>query len=390
MVAINNINLRIYMSLKSYFAEMNLLRKRGVFTVFVMLLTVSWLSGQISISSSSFPVDGDTIFYKTNNYPDKRVLTAIGKNAVWDYSDLRSPFISVVNFKKNTEVIGDVGGGTAVYEDGELRYLVNNNMKIVAASSDLISGKVKTYSEYLTLVPSSLKYKDQIFHNAVSEEIFEQNEIPTTLQKKLSKILLPLKITTNTITRGEVASSGTLILPWGAEEVLMAKMEITENLECTYMDEGSWKPLNEEQKGFLDLDYKKTKTEFHFYSKNSKLPLMIINWSPLGGPESIKYQVQEASSRDIKRGSDVKEIVAFPNPTFGNTKFEFLNYEAGTYTLEIYAVYGAKLWSETYELQENDIISENFSFLRKGTYLYCIKNKQGAKIVTKRLVIITP
>jgi len=380
----------MYMSIKSYFARMNLLRNRGIYSVFLVFMAVSWLSSQISISSSSFPESGDTIFYKTNNFPEKGILTAIGKEVVWDYSYLRSPFLSVVNFEKNNEVIEGVGGGVAMFEDGALRYIVNNDMKIVASSSDLIEGKVKTYTEYQTLIPESLKYRDEIFHNSVSEEIFIQKEIPSALQKKLSKILLPLKITTNTISRGEVAASGTLILPWGAEQVLMVKMEISENLECTYEEDGDWKPLTEEQKGFLDLEYKKTKTEFHFYSKDSKLPLMIINWSPNGGPESIKYQVKEISNRDIKRGSGVKEIVAFPNPTFGATKFEFLNYEEGTYTLEIYAVYGAKLWSESYDLKENDIISENFSFLRKGTYLYSIKDSRGAKITTKRLVIITP
>ena len=380
----------MYMSIKSYFARMNLLRNRGICSVFLVFMAVSWLSSQISISSSSFPEAGDTIFYKTNNFPEKGILTAIGKEVVWDYSYLRSPFLSVVNFEKNNEVIEGVGGGVAMFEDGALRYIVNNDMKIVASSSDLIEGKVKTYTEYQTLIPESLKYRDEIFHNSVSEEIFIQKEIPSALQKKLSKILLPLKITTNTISRGEVAASGTLILPWGAEQVLMVKMEISENLECTYEEDGDWKPLTEEQKGFLDLEYKKTKTEFHFYSKDSKLPLMIINWSPNGGPESIKYQVKEISNRDIKRGSGVKEIVAFPNPTFGATKFEFLNYEEGTYTLEIYAVYGAKLWSESYDLKENDIISENFSFLRKGTYLYSIKDSRGAKITTKRLVIITP
>jgi len=369
---------------------MNLLWIRGVFSLFIVLIAISSSSSQISISKNSFPQAGDTIYYKTNNYPEKGILTAIGKDVVWDYSYLSSPFLSTVHFKKNNEVIGGVGGGTAMYEDGQLQYIVNNNMKIVAASSDLIDGKVKTYSEYQTLIPESLKYRDEIFHNSVSEEVFLQKEIPSALQEKLSKILLPLKITTNTITRGEVAASGTLILPWGAEPVLMAKIEISENLECTYEDEGKWIPLTEEQKGFLDLDYNKSRTEFHFYSKESKLPLMIINWSPKGGPESIKYQVKEVSNSDVKRGSGVKEIVAFPNPTFGETKFEFLNYEAGTYALEIYAVYGAKLWSETYELQANDIISENFSFLRKGTYLYCIKDSRGAKIVTKRLVIMTP
>ncbi len=378
------------MSIKSYFAIMNLMRNRGVFTAFLLMIAVSWMSGQITIASSSFPSAGDTIYYKTNNFPDKRILAAVGKQVVWDYSDLRSPFLSVVNFEKNNEVIAGVGGGTAMFEDGELQYIVNNNMKIVAASSDLIDSKVKTYTEYETLVPSSLKYGDEIFHTSVSEEIFNQKEIPSLLQDKLNKILLPLKITTKTITRGEVVASGTLLLPGITEEVLLTKMDVTENLECTYLDDEKWVPLSEEQKGFLDLDYIRSKTEFQFYSREGKLPLMIMEWKPAGGPKSIKYQTRGVGHGDIKRSSVGQEIVAFPNPTFGDTKFEFLNYKAGTYTLEIFAVYGAKLWSETYELRENDIISANFSFLRKGTYLYCIKDSNGAKLTTKRLVIITP
>ena len=115
---------------------MNLMRNRGVFTAFLLMIAVSWMSGQITIASSSFPSAGDTIYYKTNNFPDKRILAAVGKQVVWDYSDLRSPFLSVVNFEKNNEVIAGVGGGTAMFEDGELQYIVNNNMKIVAASSN--------------------------------------------------------------------------------------------------------------------------------------------------------------------------------------------------------------------------------------------------------------
>jgi len=364
--------------------------RRGVLLCIISLLSTSYVIGQISLSESSFPAAGDTILYKTNNFPDRRILTAIGKDVIWDYSDQRSPFLSEVRFQKNDEVIGGVGGGTAVFEDGQLKFIVNNNMKIVAAESMLLEGKVKTYSEYGTLVPSSLAYRDEIFYTSVSEEIYSQKEIPNSLQKKLYKILLPLKITTETLTRGEVAAAGTLLLPWGAEQVLMAKLDITETIECTYKDGNEWIALDEEQKSFLDLEYKKTKTQFHFYSKDSKLPLMVINWSPEGGPESIKYQVKEVASNDIKRASGVKEIVAFPNPTFGETNFEFLNNDSGPYTLEIYAVYGAKLWSKTYNLRENDIISEDFSFLRKGTYLYCIKDSDGAKLLTKRLVIISP
>ena len=369
---------------------MSLLGKR-VFSICIScLLTAGYIVGQITLSESSFPQAGDSILYKTNNFPDQRILTAIGTDVVWDYSDMSSPFISEIVFEKNNQVIAGVGGGTAVYQDGELQYIVNNNMKIVAAESDLMEGKIKTYKEYETLVPARLKYRDEIFNTSISEEIYSQKQIPNELQRKLHKILLPLKITTKTITRGSVDASGTLILPWGAEQVLLAKLDITETIECTYKDGDEWKLLNEEQKSFLDLEYNKSRTVFHFYSKKGKLPLMTINWSPDGGPESIKYQVQEMGYNDIKRASGEKEIVAFPNPTFGDTKFEFLNYPAGKYTLDIFAVYGAKLWSQSYDLRENDIISENFSFLRKGTYLYCIKDGSGAKLLTKRLVIISP
>lgn len=369
---------------------MSSLGNRVFFICITCLLTASCVLGQISLSESSFPSAGDTILYKTNNFPDQRILTAVGTGVIWDYSDMRSPFLSELRFEKNNEVIGGVGGGTSVIEDGKLKYIVNNNMKIVAAESVLIEGKVKTFTEYETLVPSKLKYRDEIYNTSVSEEIFNQKEIPSALKNKLHKILLPLKITTKTITRGDVNASGTLILPWGAEQVLLAKIDITETIECSYKDGDAWMPLNEEQKSFLDLDYNKSRTEYRFYSKGGKLPLMIMKWKPNGGPESIKYQVEEVGYNDIKRASGAKEIVAFPNPTFGETKFEFLNYKAGRYTLEIFAVYGAKLWSQSYSLRENDIISEDFSFLRKGTYLYCIKDSSGAKLLTKRLVIISP
>lgn len=363
---------------------------RGVFTFILTVFTMSIVVGQSSISSSSFPKAGDTIYYKSNNFPEKRVLTAIGRDVVWDYSDLRSPFLTVVNFQKNNDIVAGVGGGTAMYEDGELQCIFNNKMKIVAGKSELMQGKMKAFHEYETLIPTKIKYQDELFYTSESDEIFNQKEIPSSLKRKLHKILLPLKIRTTTITRGEVAAAGTLILPWGAEQVLLTKMDISKSLECTYKDGDEWVSLNEEQKEFLDLEYKSSQTKFIFYSEETNLPLMTMDWSPNGGPERISYQVKEVGRNDIKRSAGTQEIVAFPNPTFGETKFEFLNYDAGSYTVEIYAVYGAKLWSKTYDLRENDIISENFSFLRKGTYLYTIKDSRGTKLITKRLVIISP
>ena len=106
---------------------------------------------------------------------------------------------------------------------------------------------------------------------------------------------------------------------------------------------------------------------------------------------TIQYKANNINTSNLLLKPGKQDVMAYPNPTFGEVKFELLNFSPGDYRIEIYNIIGKKLWSTGFSIDHSiRSIKENFSFLKKGTYLYSIIDSRGRKIATKRLVIITP
>jgi len=86
---------------------------------------------------------------------------------------------------------------------------------------------------------------------------------------------------------------------------------------------------------------------------------------------------------------DANLITAFPNPSFGNVSIQMVNYPLGEYRMKVYNVVGKELWAESFLLRSNRVFKADLLHLSKGTYLYSIFDKNGKKLVTKRIAILS-
>jgi hypothetical protein len=102
------------------------------------------------------------------------------------------------------------------------------------------------------------------------------------------------------------------------------------------------------------------------------------------------YTVDE-KTEDLKVIDDkTKDVILYPNPTYGNIKIELINYPPDYYQLEIYNIIGKVVYRKSNFDYKINTIRDDVSFLKKGSYLYSILDRNGKKLITKRLVIITP
>jgi len=83
------------------------------------------------------------------------------------------------------------------------------------------------------------------------------------------------------------------------------------------------------------------------------------------------------------------DIVAFPNPSYGDVRFEFKNMPSDKYRVELYDILGRKMWSET-SRRGQKVLDADLTAMRRGTYLYRVFDSKGKKLTTKRLMIVRP
>lgn len=112
---------------------------------------------------------------------------------------------------------------------------------------------------------------------------------------------------------------------------------------------------------------------------------------------AFKSNGREVKDLKIQFKSDAKlidensrEIISFPNPTYGEVFFDLINYPKAKYRLEVYNVIGRKIFSKTFGDSSNSDMMADLTELKKGVYLYSIFDENNKKLTSKRISIVTP
>ena len=86
-----------------------------------------------------------------------------------------------------------------------------------------------------------------------------------------------------------------------------------------------------------------------------------------------------------------EQIYLFPNPNFGQINIKMIDKSAGEYFFDVYNIVGHKVWSRSLMLDaENSLMRFDLPSLEKGVYIYSIKNRDGAYLQSRRLVVVEP
>jgi hypothetical protein len=129
---------------------------------------------------------------------------------------------------------------------------------------------------------------------------------------------------------------------------------------------------------------------FVFQSVAHAMPVAIVQTDAMNRPRQVEYLSHPWAGTVVQQIPRRPEIFVYPNPSFGQVRFDFLNLPSGNYELEIYNILGTKIRTERLFVNGMKTLPLDLSRLKKGTYIYRLVDSQKNTIRSKRLVIITP
>ncbi len=188
------------------------------------------------------------------------------------------------------------------------------------------------------------------------------------------------------------------ILPKGKHELLLpgiATLAHRIQLDETFiarsgialLDNNGKRRLTNDQVASIFTQFKRKKYLYFSTEESKKLLEITLEDNRI---EKIEYAADIFKSHLPNCDAIENNVYLFPNPTIGEVRLHFENYPAGDYILDIYNIIGKRLSSIDVSLDPGE--KEAFLILpdlKKGTYIYSIKNDQGDRLVSRRLSIIT-
>lgn len=129
---------------------------------------------------------------------------------------------------------------------------------------------------------------------------------------------------------------------------------------------------------------------FVFQSAVHPLPVAIVQTDAMNQAKHVEYLSHPLAGTVLQQVPRRPDVFIYPNPSFGNVRFDFLNLPTGYYDLEIYNILGSKVRTDRFYVNGTKTAPMDLSRLKKGTYLYRLVDSQKNTIRSKRFVIITP
>jgi len=374
---------------------------KRLFICFIVCLSVVSAHTQISISASSLPDFGDKIFYKTDIDPKVHTHKLKTNGTLWNYEDLNGGARSEYSFhypRYGQEKIENNSFDILLKKDqSDLNWLRwnGNDLEIVASMmDDKVSGNERMLHIFKGRAPfifGMLDYRDRFTKEVSSIYKYKVSELPFNIRQTDLFEADSLRIEVHTTYFMDVDDFGTLRLPKMESEVLQLSIIKKITTSFSILKNSNWVDFG--QPTFLTEYFPDNNSQIiekHFYSETGKTPIAIAIEDETGRVISVTYQTSfldkiESSSENLRNGLD-----AYPNPTYGDVSFNFSQYPAGKYKVNLYNIIGISIWEKLVSVKQNEIVNVDFNFLTKGTYIYSIENATGEKLITKRLVIITP
>ena len=370
----------------------------------LLILFFGWsmysIIGQVVITNDIFPVIGDSIVLLDDQMPNSIDLGEGGSNQYWDFGRLISPIkesISIVSLDQGL-TNDQFPGANLIFEiDKKIqRYFKKDKKALVELGvwgPDPMMENLPISAYYdppLTLFRAPMKYKDE--HDVHSSLIIplDVNQLPDTLHQLLPVAIDSARIRVEINRLDEVDAWGKLRLSHRAYDVLREKrFEIVERRLDVKKGTDFWVDVTDE---LPDNQVFKTSQSisYYFFSNELREPVAIANLDKNGNVASIQFPPNPFRKESFAKSNGRPDIIAYPNPTFGELRFYFSNLEPAYYKLKIMTIIGKEIFSKTQYVNGNKNIKIDDLGLGKGSYFYSLIDERGKTIRTKRFLVVTP
>ena len=366
--------------------------------IFAMYCTA--MMGQITVTNSTFPEAGDTLFTILDTESNISIGDA-GENMTWDYRSLAGPFVRETRFLEASE-----GMASEDFPDADLVSLSANEQEAyyksfsnkiieIGRAGEFVPGFdiPVVYEENPTYRRAPISYGDVDDDESIASVDVGADIIPPELLEGAPFEFDSIRISFISNSESEVDAWGTVRLPDGDYDVIRDKVTTTSDTKLfAKLAIIGWFDITSLVGGIEGIGEAIGVVEtitYNYYSAEDKEIIVSIITDDQDMITSVEYK-GDAIISDIKVvAPDYSMITAYPNPSFGSVSVQMVNYPLGEYRMKVYNVVGKELWAESYQLRSNRVFKADLMHLRKGTYLYSIFDKNGKKLVTKRIAIIS-
>jgi hypothetical protein len=372
------------------------------YTFLLLCLFPTWAFTQITISSDYFPSVGDTLRTATDNMPSSIDLGTPGGPQTWNFTSLQAPFTVETSFQEaadggafssflNADLFVQLPGENEAYYNStssKFEYLGYYGTDPLGLGLDL----VVRYITPLVERRAPLNYQNTYESIANLVVPFSADDIPGGFLDSLPISPDSLRIRINTERSEEVDAFGTLSIPGGSYEVLRVKRT---DLNQTRLDAKlpfiNWIDVTDlvPNNPFLG---EITTESYLFFSNQAKEAIANVTLNTdTGQPLRAEFKVvDEIINSNFSLSNQQPSLYAFPNPSYGEVRFDFQNLPNGNYEIKIYNILGMEVWHQKFWVSGTKSIKVSLDQLRKGTYLYSLGDSSGKTLATKRLMIVRP
>jgi hypothetical protein len=359
------------------------------------------LSGQIQIKKRPLPQEGDVVLFYVDQLPSNIDPGKAGSAQRWNFMTLLSPFIrrsvygnAKINAVENKFKSADLS--RKIDEHTEALYIKEDGDLLLAGYVGLDPfglgvRNIFQFTSPLVEQRQNIEYGDGSNTKTSMTATFILNDLPKKVRQLLPVTPDSVRLVMTSQRMDEVDAWGTMLMPGGFFDVLREKRSEARNLRIeTKIGSLPWQDITNTLLA-NDIFGNHVFLSYYYYATEFSEPLVkIFMKADNQGVDKVIYRAN-LIDQPIQDIDDIKPgVYAFPNPAIVNARFEFSNLNPDRYQLAILNVLGVEVWSKEYYIRNNDIQKVDVSFLKKGTYLYSLKDSKGKILTTKRLVIIRP
>ncbi len=363
---------------------------------FLSLLLPGFAASQAVLDESILPVIGDTTYVMEDNLPRYMEIQAPGQNLIWNFTNLSAPFArEEILFPVANASAGSAncklekGPNVEWYELTKGEFLLHSitGPEISALGNVHLNLKLETP---IRLIYNNMTFGDRDVQSCIASQIIPKDSIDPLLIANDDNNLEEYKLQISYTVTTHVDAWGILLMPMVNYDVLRQHLHIESNskLFAKRKDSG-WidvtESISQEKFGLLQP---KEQDIYYFWSKDHSGFVARIDAEQI---EVKKIAYKADSYANIKKSNqDLFGVYVYPNPSFGDVRFEFVNLPDRSFKLEVVNVLGKELWSRPIELPKDRVILADLTKLKRGTYFYSLVDETGKRIITRRMIIIKP
>ena len=357
--------------------------------------------GQITVTNSTFPKSGDTLYTATDNLPLGLDILVPGGNKSWDFGSLQAPFIS-------SALVRDAQTGQAYAQfptsDLVTDFLLGEGYLKVNSGDYAIIGYTGTDPLGLGFAISTALTPPQIIRHAPLNYgdiksssygfvvAFSADSIPDTLLSQFPIMPDSLRLNISGDRTDEVDAWGSMQIPTGIYDVLRQKRVEERNTKFEIMASPlPWIDITALVESFIPGLGLETVTSYYFLNDESIEEIAVVQLDSNDMVSSVTYKSTPDGTTLVKPLLNRRlDISAFPNPAIDDVRIELSNIPPGKYKIKIHNILGVVIDEHPVHIYGNRTVRLDLSSYRKGTYLYAIYDQNDKNLLTKRLVVLRP